>query len=105
MAALRWTAEAERWLGRIFAYIAKDNPSAAARTVLAIYERTEILRQFPEMGYRYSTHSDRHIRILLFGHYRIAYLIKPDHHIDILGVFHSAMEIEHYLSYSGLIGK
>jgi plasmid stabilization system protein ParE len=63
----------------------KDNPTAAVRTVLAIYERTEILRQFPEMGYRYSTHSDKHIRILLFGHYRIAYLIKPDHDIDILG--------------------
>ena len=43
------------------------------------------------MGYRYSTHSERHIRILLFGHYRIAYLIKPDDNVDILGVFHGAM--------------
>ncbi len=50
------------------------------------------------MGYRYDAHSDRHVRILLFGHYRIAYLIKPDRNIDILGVFHGAMEIEHYLS-------
>ena len=98
MAALRWTAEAERWLGRIYAYIARDNLSAAARTVLAISEHTEVLRQFPEIGYRYRAHPDRHIRILLFGHYRIAYLIKSNHDIDILGVFHSAMEIEHYLS-------
>ena len=50
MATLKWTAEAERWLGRIFTYITKDNPAAAARTVLAIYERTEILKQFPEMA-------------------------------------------------------
>jgi len=98
VAALRWTTEAERWLGRIYAYIARDNPPAEARTVLAIYEHTEVLKQFPEMGYRYDAHSDRHVRILLFGHYRIAYLIKPDRNIDILGVFHGAMEIEHYLS-------
>ena len=30
------------------------------------------------------------------GHYRIAYLIKPDGNIDILGVFHGALEIERY---------
>lgn len=71
---------------------------AAARTVLAIYERTESLKQFPEIGYRYETHSNRHVRILLFEHYRIAYLIEPDRDIDILGVFHAAMEVEHYLS-------
>ena len=39
---------------------------------------------------------DRHIRILLFGHYRIAYLIKQDGNIDILGVFHGALDIERY---------
>ena len=31
------------------------------------------------------------------GHYRIAYLIKADGNIDILGVFHGAMEIERYI--------
>lgn len=39
-----------------------------------------------------------YIRILLFGHYRSACLIKSNHDIGILGVFHGAMEIEHYLS-------
>ena len=38
-----------------------------------------------------------HVRILLHGHYRIAYLIKSDDSIDILGVFHGALDIDKYL--------
>lgn len=53
MAELKWTVEAERWLRDIYDYIALDNPSAAARTIETIYQKAEILRQFPESGYRY----------------------------------------------------
>ena len=35
-------------------------------------------------------------RILLHGNYRIAYLIKRDENVDILGVFHSALDIKKY---------
>ena len=58
-----------------YAYIAKDNPAAASRTVHAIYEKAQVLKRFPELGYRHSAHPEKHIRILMFGHYRIAYLI------------------------------
>jgi plasmid stabilization system protein ParE len=34
---------------------------------------------------------------LLYGHYRIAYLIKPSGDIDVLGVFHGGLEIQRYL--------
>ena len=37
------------------------------------------------------------IRILLYGHYRIAYFIKDGGDIDILGVFHGSLDIERYL--------
>lgn len=97
MAELNWTVEAERWLHDIYEFIAKDNRQAAGRTVEAIYEKAQYLRQFPESGYRYRFRQDRQIRILLYGHYRIAYLIKPDGNIDILGVFHGALEIDRYL--------
>jgi plasmid stabilization system protein ParE len=33
---------------------------------------------------------------LLYGHYRIAYLVKDDGNIDILGVFHGALDIARY---------
>jgi len=74
MAEIRWTAEAQRWLEDIFEYVAADDPQAGARTVKGIYERAQDLVSFPEMGHRYSA-SSRHVRILLYGHFRIAYLV------------------------------
>ena len=97
MAELTWTPEAERWLRDIHNYIAQDNPAAATRTVETLYRKVEILREFPESGYRYWQRPDRHIRILLHGHYRIAYVIKTSNVIDILGVFHGALNIDRYL--------
>ena len=97
MGQVRWTAEAERWLREIHAYIAEDNPSAATRTVRAILDRAKALADLPEIGYIYKARSDRRVRILLYGHYRIAYLIKPGDEIDILGVFHGALDIDRFL--------
>lgn len=98
MGKIRWTSEAERWLREIHDYIAKDNPAAAVRTVQRIYEKGEILAEFPEIGYVYRQEEDRPIRILLYGHYRIAYVVKPGREIDILGVFHGALDIDRYLA-------
>jgi len=53
-----------------------------------------MLRRFPEIGYRYRAEAEGEIRILLYGHYRIAYLLKPPSSIDILGVFHGALDID-----------
>lgn len=52
MARLNWTQEAETWLRDIFAYIAQDNPVAAARVVEGIYDRVQILSEFPQIGHR-----------------------------------------------------
>ena len=95
MAEIAWTSEALRWLEDIFEYIAADNPDAAAETVEAIYQRAQVLARYPEMGHRF-LHSERNVRILLHGTYRIAYLIKHDGNVDILGVFHSALDIKKY---------
>ena len=95
MAQIVWTSEAERWLADIYGYIAADNPTAALETVQGIYDRAQLLHDFPESGYRYAA-STRHVRILLFGHYRITYLIKSDGDIDVLGVFHGALDISKY---------
>ena len=74
MAEVAWTEEASRWLEDIFEYIAVENPEAAKRVVLGIYEHVQVLEANPEIGYRYRA-SERHVRILLYGHYRIAYLL------------------------------
>ena len=95
MAQIDWTDEALRWLEDIFEYIAADNPDAASRTIDGIFERAQALAQYPELGHRY-LHSARNVRILLFGHYRIAYLVRDDGDVDILGVFHGALDITKY---------
>ena len=97
MARLNWTQEAETWLRDIYEYIAQDNPVAAAQVVEGIYERAQVLSEFPQIGHRYEGIADREVRILLYGHYRIAYLIKSEEDIDILGVFHGALNIQRYL--------
>jgi plasmid stabilization system protein ParE len=97
VAEIEWTAEAERRLRRIYDYIAQDKPEAALRLVEAIYKRTEILRDFPESGHRYSKRPHENVRILLYGHYRIPYQITSSGDIRILGVFHGAMEMPRYL--------
>ena len=88
---------AERWLKDIYNYISEDNRDAAIRTIEAIYGKTQILAEFPQIGYKYDQIENREIRILLYGHYRIAYLIKRKNEIDILGVFHGALDINRYL--------
>lgn len=97
MAKINWTGEAEYWLKKIHDYIAQDKRDTAIRIVRSIHQRVEVLNEFPLIGQRLLDWPDRHIRVLLFGHYRIAYLIKDDETIDILGVFHGALNLEKYL--------
>jgi len=97
MAEIRWTPEAEKWLRDIYDYIARDNVSAAQRVVTGIHRKAQVLKSFPEIGCKYRTEPEGDIRILLYGHYRIAYLIRSREMIDILGVFHGAMNIDRYL--------
>jgi plasmid stabilization system protein ParE len=98
MAEIVWTSQADKWLKDIHDYIARDDADAAARVVSGIYEKAQLLRDFPEIGYKYRSEPEGDIRILLYGHYRIAYLFKRKEQIDILGVFHGAMEIDRYLA-------
>ncbi len=96
MAEIRWTEEAVRWMQDIFDYIAEDNPEAAENVVQGIYQKAQVLRTFPEIGYKFRDEVEGEIRILLYGHYRIAYLVKREM-VEILGVFHGAMKIENYI--------
>jgi len=49
------------------------------------------------MGYRYRSETEGDIRVLLHGHYRIAYLARSTHAVEILGVFHGALDMNRYL--------
>jgi len=98
LAEINWTRESEIWLKDIYDYIAADDAEAAARTITGIYEKTQLLRSHPRLGHRYEPEQSREVRILLYDHYRITYLIRPDGDINIIGVFHGALDIERYFT-------
>ncbi|WP_297325199.1 type II toxin-antitoxin system RelE/ParE family toxin [Nitrosomonas sp.] len=97
MAEIVWTEEAERWLHDIYDYIAEDNPATASKVVTGIFEKTQVLYHFPEIGQKYRAESEGEVRVLYYGHYRIAYLLRSSQDTDILGVFHGALDIKRYL--------
>ncbi len=97
MAKIRWTPEAEKWLREIYKYIAQDNRDAAKKVVDGIYNKVQLLKDFPKIGYKYREEMEGEIRILLYGHYRIAYLVREGDVIDVLGIFHGAMDLDRYL--------
>jgi plasmid stabilization system protein ParE len=96
MAKIVWTREAADWLQSIHDYIAKDSPRAALKVVRGLYDKIQLLCKHPRLGQRYERIVDREVREILYGHYRIAYLVKTEQRIEILGIFHAAMEIDRY---------
>ena len=96
MAEIIWTKEAEAWLKDIHTYIAQNNHIAAADVINGIYYKVQTLLDFPDIGYKYDSESYDSVRIILYGHYRIAYLVESGN-IYILGIFHGALDIEKLL--------
>jgi len=97
MAKIIWTSESERWLKDIFDFISEDNQEAAIKVVDGIYNKAQVLLEHPKIGYIYEHEVKEEIRILLYDHYRITYLINSNNDIVVLGVFHGALKIESYL--------
>ena len=78
MVKIEWTDEAVYWLREIHDYIALENKSVAKRISKEILNKVQILATFPQIGYVYNNEKDEEIRILLYGHYRIAYLVEEE---------------------------
>ncbi len=98
MAELRWSAEALDWLENIHRYIAQDSPVAAVKVIDGIVAKAALLVDFPGIGTRLRSEPEGDVRMILYGHYRIAYLHRGDSAIiDIIGVFHGALDIDRYI--------
>lgn len=78
----------------IYAHIAADSPEAAGRVIKGIYDKAQILKEHPQIGWRYMEITDREIRVLLQGHYRIVYWFRSKDRIEILGVYHAALDMD-----------
>lgn len=84
---LRWTAEAEAGLRKIFDYIARDRPETARRTLESILNKVESLATCPGGGRTYPYHGQWRVKLLPYGSFRIAYLVEEGGDVVILAVF------------------
>jgi len=96
VAEIIWTTWSLDCLEQIHDYIAVDNPKAARKVVKGIYDKIQMLSRQPQIGQRYEVITDREVREILYGHYRIAYLIRTESSVEILAIFHGRMDIERY---------
>jgi plasmid stabilization system protein ParE len=89
MMKLVWSPLALQRVSEIAFYIARDDPDAADRWVVSVFERVEQVRDFARSGRRVPEVGRVDIRELLYGNYRIIYRIEPKR-IAILTVRHGS---------------
>ena len=87
---VRWTRRALLRLDHIGAYVARDNPEAAARVISRIVAAVDTLADRPGMGRPGRIGSTRELVLTDVSHI-IAYRVT-EHYVDILTVMHSAQQ-------------
>lgn len=93
MVKLIWTDQAIDDLQNIGDYIAEDSEKYAKLTVRKLFERVDILRQFPNAGRIVPEQNEEQVRELIEGSYRIIYE-RFDDRINILTIYHSSRELK-----------
>jgi plasmid stabilization system protein ParE len=94
MVKLIWTDQAINDLGDIGDYIAENSEKYAKLTVKKLFERTDILKTFPQAGRVVPEKNEENVRELIEGNYRIIYEIVSANRINILTVYHSARDLK-----------
>ena len=94
MGTLRWTEEASACIHAIHAFIAKDNPDAARTAVRDLYQRLQVLETFPRSGHEYVSKKGRKVWIFELDDYRVVHLQRPDDVVEVLGIYHSSMDLD-----------
>lgn len=94
MVKLIWTEQAINDLEDIGDYIAESSEKYAKLTVKRLYEKSDILKQFPQTGRIVPEKNEETVRELIEGNYRIIYEIVSEDLIYILTVYHSARDLK-----------
>lgn len=89
MAIINWTTQALADLEAIGDFIARDAPSFAEVFVDRVFQAVERLENFPLSGRIVPEFGQEYIREIIFGSYRIVYLVG-EKEVSILTVFHSS---------------
>ena len=93
MAEVIWSDESSRNLESIYAYLAEHNAKAAEATIRGLILKTDRLSHFPEIGPPLQGYEHLGLRALLYGHYRIIYRRIDTELVELVGIYHSAMDL------------
>ena len=85
---VKWLRTALANLNAEAEYISQDNPGAAARTVAAIVDAVELLKQYPALGRPGRVSGTREL-VVQGTPYIVPYRVRGDV-IELLRVFHGA---------------
>lgn len=78
MAQVTWTEPALSDLDAIADYIALDNPAAASKVVIEVFEKVSMLKDFPEMFPHAHDLPDKRYRHMSVPPVRVFYRIEAD---------------------------
>ena len=92
---LTWSEEALEDIDSIAAYIEKDSPVYAKAVVSKLFEKVEILTNFPELGRVVPEINNENIRELFIYSYRLVYKTTSDA-IMIIAVIHGKRLLENH---------
>ena len=90
MVKIVWTELSIGDLKEIFDNIAEDSMRYAAITTNKIYNKAQLLIDNPYIGRIVPEFSNKLIREVISGNYRIIYRLKSEVQVDILRVYHTA---------------
>jgi toxin ParE1/3/4 len=90
MVRINWTKQAKIDLKSIGDFIAINSPNFAKYYVKSIKSKTNLIKDFPQIGRTVPEFDKQNIKEIIFGNYRIIYHKLNEYRIDILTIHHSA---------------
>ena len=71
-------------------YISQDSPVIARNFISRIFDKIDVLYQYPGFGKPVPELKDKSIREILLNKYRIVYRIADDENIQVIRIIHGA---------------
>jgi plasmid stabilization system protein ParE len=96
VARLSWSLVALDNLEDITVHLAEDSPAYAAAFTQRVFEASDRLKEFPELGRIVPEYDRRDLRELIFQGYRILYRIDGDD-VRIVVIVHGSRDLKRLL--------
>ena len=93
MVTIDWSNQVFDDLDSIAEYLAQYSKPYAEAFVSKVFEKVELLKNFPEMGRMVPEVGSKNVRELIYKQYRIVYQLISKTKIRVLTVHHSAQPL------------